>query len=120
MHTDHNPVCLSGLNCCVRGIWYNYCRLILKSASNRQFIIAEIPKCVFFFLADNEAGGEDALVGNVNKLMVTPPGYTGLPKKGHIIFDACFESGERSEYLYFLPPFSRCYVEHYCSRTAFI
>ncbi|KAK2898363.1 hypothetical protein Q8A67_009781 [Cirrhinus molitorella] len=42
---------------------------------------------------DNEAGGEDALVGNVNKLMVTPPGYTGPPKKGHIIFDACFESG---------------------------
>uniref|UniRef100_A0A8C2GFL8 ATP/GTP binding protein-like 4 n=1 Tax=Cyprinus carpio TaxID=7962 RepID=A0A8C2GFL8_CYPCA len=41
----------------------------------------------------NEAGGEDALVGNVNKLMVTPPGYTGPPKKGHIIFDACFESG---------------------------
>ncbi|XP_050973049.1 cytosolic carboxypeptidase 6 [Labeo rohita] len=42
---------------------------------------------------DNEAGGDDALVGNVNKLMVTPPGYTGPPKKGHVIFDACFESG---------------------------
>ncbi|XP_016412826.1 cytosolic carboxypeptidase 6-like [Sinocyclocheilus rhinocerous] len=41
----------------------------------------------------NETGGEDALVGNVNKLMVTPPGYTGPPKKGHIVFDACFESG---------------------------
>ncbi|RXN34599.1 cytosolic carboxypeptidase 6-like protein [Labeo rohita] len=41
---------------------------------------------------DNEAGGDDALVGNVNKLMVTPPGYTGPPKKGHVIFDACFES----------------------------
>ncbi|XP_077079558.1 BEN domain-containing protein 5-like isoform X2 [Siphateles boraxobius] len=42
---------------------------------------------------DNEAGGEDALVGNVNKLMITPPGYTGPSKKGHVIFDACFESG---------------------------
>ncbi|XP_016151530.1 cytosolic carboxypeptidase 6-like [Sinocyclocheilus grahami] len=42
---------------------------------------------------DNETGGEDGLVGNVNKLMVTPPGYTGPPKKGHIVFDACFESG---------------------------
>uniref|UniRef100_A0A9J8CAE2 BEN domain-containing protein 5 n=1 Tax=Cyprinus carpio carpio TaxID=630221 RepID=A0A9J8CAE2_CYPCA len=42
---------------------------------------------------DNEMGGEDALVGNVNKLMVTPPGYTGPPKKGHIVFDACIESG---------------------------
>ncbi|KAG5850097.1 hypothetical protein ANANG_G00078620 [Anguilla anguilla] len=40
-----------------------------------------------------EAGGEDALVGNVNKLLVTPQGYTGAPRKGHLIFDACFESG---------------------------
>ncbi|XP_065104549.1 cytosolic carboxypeptidase 6 isoform X2 [Paramisgurnus dabryanus] len=42
---------------------------------------------------DNEAGGEEALVGNVNKLTVTPPGYPGPPRKGHLIFDACFESG---------------------------
>ncbi|KAK1164191.1 cytosolic carboxypeptidase 6-like [Acipenser oxyrinchus oxyrinchus] len=40
-----------------------------------------------------EAGGEDSLVGNVSKLQVTPPGYTGLPRKGHLVFDACFESG---------------------------
>lgn len=42
----------------------------------------------------SEAGGEDALVGNVNKLMVTPPGYPGAQRKGHLVFDACFESGE--------------------------
>ncbi|XP_034561906.1 cytosolic carboxypeptidase 6 [Notolabrus celidotus] len=41
----------------------------------------------------SEAGGEDALVGNVNKLMVSPPGYSGAPRKGHLVFDACFESG---------------------------
>ncbi|XP_033885219.1 cytosolic carboxypeptidase 6-like [Acipenser ruthenus] len=41
----------------------------------------------------SEAGGEDSLVGNVSKLQVTPPGYTGLPRKGHLVFDACFESG---------------------------
>ncbi|KAI7798083.1 cytosolic carboxypeptidase 6, partial [Triplophysa rosa] len=44
---------------------------------------------------DNEAGGEDALVGNVNKLMVTPSGYSGPPRKGHLIFDACFESAKQ-------------------------
>lgn len=43
---------------------------------------------------DSETGGEDALVGNVNKLMVSPPGYPGVPRKGHLVFDACFESGE--------------------------
>uniref|UniRef100_A0A3B5BFJ7 Cytosolic carboxypeptidase 6-like n=2 Tax=Stegastes partitus TaxID=144197 RepID=A0A3B5BFJ7_9TELE len=41
----------------------------------------------------SEAGGEDALVGNVNKLVVSPPGYSGPPRKGHLVFDACFESG---------------------------
>ncbi|XP_035997132.1 cytosolic carboxypeptidase 6 isoform X1 [Fundulus heteroclitus] len=43
--------------------------------------------------AGSETGGEDALVGNVNKLTVSPPGYTGALRKGHLIFDACFESG---------------------------
>lgn len=42
----------------------------------------------------SEAGGEDALVGNVNKLTVSPPGYSGALRKGHLVFDACFESGE--------------------------
>lgn len=42
----------------------------------------------------SEAGGEDALVGNVSKLMVSPPGYSGATRKGHLVFDACFESGE--------------------------
>uniref|UniRef100_A0A4W5PA53 AGBL carboxypeptidase 4 n=1 Tax=Hucho hucho TaxID=62062 RepID=A0A4W5PA53_9TELE len=41
----------------------------------------------------SEAGREEALVGNVNKLMVTPPGYTGVSRKSHLVFDACFESG---------------------------
>ncbi|KAF1385722.1 hypothetical protein PFLUV_G00110740 [Perca fluviatilis] len=41
----------------------------------------------------SDTGGEDALVGNVNKLMVSPPGYSGASRKGHLVFDACFESG---------------------------
>ncbi|XP_064625575.1 cytosolic carboxypeptidase 6-like [Lineus longissimus] len=36
---------------------------------------------------------EEPVVGNVNKFAVVPPGYSGRPKKGHLIFDACFESG---------------------------
>lgn len=42
----------------------------------------------------SEAGREEALVGNVNKLMVTPTGYTGVSRKSHLVFDACFESGK--------------------------
>ncbi|XP_071799299.1 cytosolic carboxypeptidase 6-like [Asterias amurensis] len=41
----------------------------------------------------SDDGSDDAVVGNLNKFAVVPPGYTGMPKKGHLIFDACFECG---------------------------
>ena len=42
----------------------------------------------------SDDGSDDAVVGNLNKFAVVPPGYTGMPKKGHLIFDACFECGK--------------------------
>lgn len=39
-------------------------------------------------------GSDDIIAGNVSKYIVLPAGYCGQPKKGHLIFDACFESGE--------------------------
>lgn len=46
-------------------------------------------------LADSGSSdsGDDAVVGNVNKLFAYPHGYSGPQKKGHLLFDACFESG---------------------------
>ncbi|XP_072788589.1 BEN domain-containing protein 5 isoform X2 [Taeniopygia guttata] len=38
-------------------------------------------------------GSDDIIAGNVSKYIVLPAGYCGQPKKGHLIFDACFESG---------------------------
>ena len=35
----------------------------------------------------------DEPVGNLSKYYALPPGYSGTPKKGHLMFDACFESG---------------------------
>ncbi|XP_069498870.1 cytosolic carboxypeptidase 6-like [Ambystoma mexicanum] len=51
--------------------------------------------------AGSEMGTEDTIAGNVNKHAVLPPGYCGLPRKGHLMFDACFESGNigRVEYI---------------------
>ncbi|XP_011238955.1 cytosolic carboxypeptidase 6 isoform X2 [Mus musculus] len=46
--------------------------------------------------AGNDTGNEDAIGGNVNKYIVLPNGYSGQPKKGHLTFDACFESACRS------------------------
>ncbi|KYO19338.1 cytosolic carboxypeptidase 6 isoform B [Alligator mississippiensis] len=41
----------------------------------------------------SDIGSDDIIAGNVSKYAVLPPGYCGQPKKGHLIFDACFESG---------------------------
>ncbi|XP_037059311.1 cytosolic carboxypeptidase 6 isoform X1 [Peromyscus leucopus] len=43
--------------------------------------------------AGNDIGNEDVIGGNVSKYVVLPNGYSGQPKKGHLTFDACFESG---------------------------
>lgn len=51
----------------------------------------------FFFTftaAGSAMGSDDIIAGNVSKYIVLPAGYCGQPKKGHLIFDACFESGE--------------------------
>lgn len=36
---------------------------------------------------------EDPFVGNVSKLVPLPVDHKGPPKKGYLIFDACFEGG---------------------------
>ncbi|XP_077133494.1 cytosolic carboxypeptidase 6 isoform X2 [Ranitomeya variabilis] len=41
----------------------------------------------------NGIGNEAAMCRNVSKLIVLPPGFNGQPKRGNLIFDACFESG---------------------------
>ena len=55
-------------------------------------------KIVYSYFAGSESDStEEPVVGNVNKFAVVPPNYSGKPKKGHLIFDACFESGKRKE-----------------------
>nr|XP_054765021.1 cytosolic carboxypeptidase 6-like [Lytechinus pictus] len=41
----------------------------------------------------SDSDGDEAVVGNLNKFAVLPLGYSGRPKPGHLIFDACFECG---------------------------
>ncbi|RMZ93773.1 Cytosolic carboxypeptidase 6 [Brachionus plicatilis] len=35
----------------------------------------------------------EQLTGNIHKIAIVPPNFCGKPKKGHLIFDACFECG---------------------------
>lgn len=76
---------------------------------------------LFAFIATGSAvGSDDIIAGNVSKYTVLPVGYCGLPKKGHLIFDACFESGKHFWYCFML---WRCqyinvfsYITHLCRK----
>ena len=46
------------------------------------------------FLGSDTESNDEPVVGNVSKYCVLPPSYSGKPKKGNLVFDACFESGK--------------------------
>nr|CAH8873658.1 unnamed protein product [Trichobilharzia regenti] len=58
------------------------------------------------FADQNESAGSDSddnnegAVGNVSKSSVVRPGYSGKLRKGQLIFDACFESGNLGRVAY--------------------
>ncbi|XP_023290515.1 cytosolic carboxypeptidase 6 [Orussus abietinus] len=43
--------------------------------------------------ADSEESDAESGLGNVNRLVIRPPGSSGKAKKGHLCFDASFETG---------------------------
>ncbi len=47
---------------------------------------------VIFIDSDSDFVNEQ-LTGNIHKIAIVPPNFAGRPKKGHLIFDACFECG---------------------------
>ena len=48
----------------------------------------------YIFSGSESDSADEPVVGNVNKFAVVPPGFSGRPKRGHLIFDACFECGQ--------------------------
>uniref|UniRef100_A0A8C9G069 Cytosolic carboxypeptidase N-terminal domain-containing protein n=1 Tax=Pavo cristatus TaxID=9049 RepID=A0A8C9G069_PAVCR len=67
-----------------------------RSASIYCFLIVFFSYSCFisaFAATGSDIGGDEIIAGNVNKYTVLPAGYSGQPKKGHLVFDACFESG---------------------------
>lgn len=43
--------------------------------------------------ADSEESDGEGGLGNLNRLIVRPPGHSGKAKRGHLCFDAAFECG---------------------------
>jgi cytosolic carboxypeptidase protein 6 len=67
-----------------------------------QILVYVLKKCLSFLLklhsaeplfADSEDSDAEGGLGNVNKMVMRPPGHSGKAKKGHICFDATFETG---------------------------
>uniref|UniRef100_A0A8D2L1K0 Cytosolic carboxypeptidase N-terminal domain-containing protein n=1 Tax=Varanus komodoensis TaxID=61221 RepID=A0A8D2L1K0_VARKO len=46
-----------------------------------------------FISTGSDIGIDEIITGNLSKYAAIPPGYLAQPKKGHLVFDACFESG---------------------------
>ena len=42
---------------------------------------------------ESEESDEEGGMGNVNRVVLRPPGHSGKAKKGHLLFDASFETG---------------------------
>lgn len=68
--------------CCV-GFFENF----LLGSSKGKF------KGIIYHCAESEDSDAEGGLGNVNKMIIRPPGHSGKAKKGHICFDASFETG---------------------------
>ena len=44
-------------------------------------------------LADSDDSDNEGGLGNVERIVMRPPGHSGKAKKGHLCFDAIYEAG---------------------------
>lgn len=48
---------------------------------------------MFLYIADSEDSDGEGGLGNVSRVIIRPPGQSGKAKRGHLCFDAAFETG---------------------------
>lgn len=51
---------------------------------------------IFILMTDSDDSEDEGGMGNLNRLIIRPPGHSGKAKKGHLCFDASFETGKNS------------------------
>ena len=51
------------------------------------------PFLSFFFFADSDDSDTEGGLGNVERVVMRPPGHSGKAKRGHLCFDSSFETG---------------------------
>ena len=51
-----------------------------------------------FIIADSDDSDNEGGLGNVERVVMRPPGHSGKAKKGHLCFDAIYETGEQGRW----------------------
>lgn len=62
-----------------------------------QYLTKNLKNYIYYnsrsIIPDSEDSDEEGGLGNVNRIITRPPGHSGKAKKGHLCFDAAFETG---------------------------
>ena len=48
---------------------------------------------IILFFSDSDDSDNEGGLGNVERVVMRPPGHSGKAKKGHLCFDAIYETG---------------------------
>ncbi len=49
------------------------------------------------FVTDSDDSDTEGGLGNIERVVMRPPGHSGKAKRGHLCFDASFETGLNSK-----------------------
>ena len=55
------------------------------------------------YISDSDDSDTEGGLGNVERVVMRPPGHSGKAKRGHLCFDSCFETGN-------LASLEKCYI----------
>lgn len=58
-----------------------------------NWLIWQLDVLYSFFYSDSEDSDGEGGLGNVSRVIIRPPGHSGKAKRGHLCFDAAFETG---------------------------
>ena len=67
---------------------------IFKNSKVQKFIIFKYFHENFF--SDSDDSDTEGGLGNVERVVMRPPGHSGKAKRGHLCFDSSFETGKKS------------------------
>ena len=66
-----------------------YLFFFVKSKTFNQIIFQP------FLILDSDDSDTEGGLGNVERVVMRPPGHSGKAKRGHLCFDSSFETGKR-------------------------